>query len=431
MLYLRPHGADRSPMAIIRRRPLHHSGKDASAMSPSAIVRFGVACWLFIHAATSVAGPPATARAAEPGITVVGTTSWTDDNGLWVVARFRNDTGGWQKDVWAYLLAFDSSGQQLGSVAAKVGVDPIAPGTSSAVRIQSQIPGVHDWRVSITSNVDAKRPVGAITAVVGTPEDDGPNGVIYPVTLSNPNDDVVGGLLIQLTLFDAAAKVINTENTAHLLVDIPARGTATTSVLVRDHFEGAVRVEAQAIGGDAWSHPAAPTWVTWDDWFEDITTFRSDIVWLAGEGITNGCAKNRYCPTAPVTRAQMAMFLVRAFDYPAATGPDHFNDDDGVTGESSINALFEAGITGGCAEGRFCPMAYVTRAQMALFMTRALDLPPTSIDFFTDDNGITGEAAINRIAAAGITGGCGGTEYCPKAKVSRGQMAAFLRRALH
>jgi hypothetical protein len=399
-------------------------------MGSSAIVRFAVACWLIVLAATSLAGLPATARAAEPGITVIATTSWTDDNGLWVVARFRNDTGGWQKDVWAYLLAFNSAGQQIGSVAAKVGVDPIAPGTASAVRIQSQIPGVHHWRVSITSNDDPKRPVGAFSAVVGPPQDDPPNGVIYPVLLNNPNDEVVPSLLIQLTLFDAAGKVINTENTAHLMDHIPNHGTATIPVLVRDHVEGTVRAEAQAIGGDAWSHPAAPTWVTWDDWFEDATTFRSDIVWLAGEGITNGCAKHRYCPTAPVTRAQMAMFLVRAFDYPTATGPDRFHDDDGVTGESSINALFEAGVTGGCAPSRFCPKASVTRAQMALFLSRALDLPPTSTDYFTDDEGVTGEAAINRLAAAGITGGCGGTRYCPKSDVTRGQMAAFLRRAL-
>jgi hypothetical protein len=131
----------------------------------------------------------------------------------------------------------------------------------------------------------------------------------------------------------------------------------------------------------------------------------------------------------------MALFIMRGFDVPPATpGNDYFVDDNGVTGEGAINALAEAGITGGCDTARklFCPTARVTRAQMALFLDRAIEppLPLTSEDFFDDDNGKTGEAAINRLAAAGITGGCGPRKYCPTANVTRGQMAAFLRRAL-
>lgn len=175
------------------------------------------------------------------------------------------------------------------------------------------------------------------------------------------------------------------------------------------------------------------TVVSWQTWFTDISTqpLRMSIAWLAEHGITGGCSTFRYCPTAQVTRAQMAIFLVRAFGYPAAAG-DHFSDDDGKTGESSINALYEAGITGGCAPGRFCPTASVTRAQMALFLDRAIDppLPATSVDYFDDDDGKTGEAAINRLAAAGITGGCGPRRFCPTASVTRAQMAAFLQRAL-
>jgi hypothetical protein len=66
---------------------------------------------------------------------------------------------------------------------------------------------------------------------------------------------------------------------------------------------------------------------------------------------------------------------------------------------------------------------------MAIFLDRALDLPSTPSNFFSDDNGRTGEAAINRLAAAGLTGGCGDGKYCPTASVTREQMAAFLRRA--
>jgi hypothetical protein len=123
----------------------------------------------------------------------------------------------------------------------------------------------------------------------------------------------------------------------------------------------------------------------------------------------------------------MAQFLVREFDYPL-TSTNYFDDDNGITGEGSINALAEKGITSGCATRRFCPTARVTRAQMAIFLDKALGLPPTSTNFFDDDNGFTGEGSINRLAAAGITGGCGPRRYCPTASVSREQMAAFLKR---
>jgi hypothetical protein len=67
---------------------------------------------------------------------------------------------------------------------------------------------------------------------------------------------------------------------------------------------------------------------------------------------------------------------------------------------------------------------------MATFLARALDLPATTTDYFTDDTGTTHEANINRVAAAGITKGCSPTTYCPAANVTRGQMAAFLHRAV-
>jgi hypothetical protein len=66
----------------------------------------------------------------------------------------------------------------------------------------------------------------------------------------------------------------------------------------------------------------------------------------------------------------MAMFLDRAFALPNAT-TDYFDDDDGWTGEVSINALAKSAITGGCGTRRFCPGSSVTREQMAAFLYRA------------------------------------------------------------
>lgn len=163
------------------------------------------------------------------------------------------------------------------------------------------------------------------------------------------------------------------------------------------------------------------------DW--DNSQFESEIDWAFAEGITGGCDVLLYCPGATVTRAQMAMFLVRAMDLPA-TDQDYFTDDEGVTGENSINALAAAGITGGCATDRFCPDQKVTRAQMASFLVRALGLPaPDDPDHFTDDDSSSHERDIDSLAESGITAGCAPERYCPTQGVTRGQMAAFLYRA--
>ncbi len=165
--------------------------------------------------------------------------------------------------------------------------------------------------------------------------------------------------------------------------------------------------------------------------FDDIagSKFLDDILWLLDEGITVGCGPRLFCPDGLVTRSQMATFLVRALDLPP-TSVDYYSDDDGNKHEARINSLAEAGITVGCGPDRFCPNGLVTRAQMATFLTRGFDLPATTIDFFSDDDGNRHEARINSVAAANITRGCGPDRFCPDGIVTRGQMAAFLHRAM-
>jgi hypothetical protein len=168
--------------------------------------------------------------------------------------------------------------------------------------------------------------------------------------------------------------------------------------------------------------------------------FAADITWMADNEITLGCnppANDLYCPDDPVTRGQMAAFLVRALDLTAVNGSIDFTDDDGSIFEADIVKLATAGITLGCNppdNDMYCPGANVTRGQMAAFLVRALHLTAvnSSIDF-TDDNGSIFEADIVKLATAGITLGCNPPDndrFCPNDPVTRGQMAAFLHRAL-
>ena len=94
---------------------------------------------------------------------------------------------------------------------------------------------------------------------------------------------------------------------------------------------------------------------------------------LANLGITEGCTTEplSYCPDEPVTRAQMASFLVRAFELPRA-GSAGFEDTAGNVHARNIDAIYAAEITIGCATIplTYCPDQSVTRAQMASFLIR-------------------------------------------------------------
>lgn len=172
---------------------------------------------------------------------------------------------------------------------------------------------------------------------------------------------------------------------------------------------------------------------------DDNSPHETNIEWIAKAGITLGCnppANDRYCPDDSITRGQMATFLVRALDLPPARGAVGFIDDDGIH-EGNIEAVAAAGIAFGCnppSNDRFCPYDPVTRAQMASFLARAFDLPHVSNGpTFIDDDGSVHEANIEAIAAAGITVGCNppkGDRFCPDDPVTRAQMATFLVRAL-
>ena len=159
---------------------------------------------------------------------------------------------------------------------------------------------------------------------------------------------------------------------------------------------------------------------------------------LARSGITAGCGGDNYCPLAPVTRAQMAVFLERGinganYSPPAATGNVFLDVGAGDFAAAWIEQLFSDGITAGCGNNNYCPNADVTRAQMAVFLLRAKYgsgySPPAASGVFNDvDLGYWAVAWIEQLAAEGITAGCGGGNYCPEQQVTRDQMAVFLVR---
>lgn len=100
---------------------------------------------------------------------------------------------------------------------------------------------------------------------------------------------------------------------------------------------------------------------------------RSAISILAHNGITKGCSTDRFCPERAVTRGELATFFTRLLGLPAAS-PSGFLDVASSEHRVAIGSLAAAGITRGCSDDRFCPTNPVTRGQLASFLLRALDL---------------------------------------------------------
>ena len=128
--------------------------------------------------------------------------------------------------------------------------------------------------------------------------------------------------------------------------------------------------------GSDFAPPAATGTVFIDVAAEDFAA--NFIEQFFADGITAGCGNDNYCPIDSVTRDQMAVFLLRAkygagHSPPAPTGvfgdvdPDHW-------AAAWIEQLAAEGITSGCGNNNYCPADPVTRAQMAVFLVRTFDL---------------------------------------------------------
>lgn len=184
--------------------------------------------------------------------------------------------------------------------------------------------------------------------------------------------------------------------------------------------------------------------------FADVAASHWAALWidqLATEGVTSGCGVDplRYCPANTITRAEMAVFLLRAVHgsgyQPPVVASSPFADVPATHwAKNWISRLYDEGVTTGCAQGplRYCPDQPVSRAEMAVFLLRARHgaayVPPVAANAFADVADTSwSKDWINQLSAEGITAGCAQNplRYCPAGLVSRAEMAAFLLRMMH
>jgi hypothetical protein len=170
--------------------------------------------------------------------------------------------------------------------------------------------------------------------------------------------------------------------------------------------------------------------------------FYTEIGKLSARGVTLGCGNGNYCPNDPVTREQMAAFIMRAkgeFNPPTPSSQRFVDVPPANPFYNFIDRLAVLQITLGCTPDHlmYCPSDPVKREQMAAFIVRGLgefnpptpgsqrfnDVPPSNV-FYN---------FIDRMAVLNITLGCTPDHlfYCPNDSVTRAQMAAFLVRAFN
>ncbi len=173
---------------------------------------------------------------------------------------------------------------------------------------------------------------------------------------------------------------------------------------------------------------------------------------MSNYGITVGCQSSPplYCPTEPVTRAQMAVFIVRGLDM--ATGASltypptaYFQDvpPSGVTDSQYfdyVQRLAQLGITVGCqrSPALFCPDEPIPQGEMAVFVIRAWMLANnvTTLTYPTtplfNDVPATDEyfPFIQKMGQMGFWTGCGKGAYCENSAVTRDQMAPMILRGM-
>lgn len=276
------------------------------------------------------------------------------------------------------------------------------------------------------------------------PITDGGNNLQYPgsscgVTIPTTASDPLGGNVLANNGGPTQTIALPLGSPA-----IDAGDAATCTSIGNKDQRGVTRPQGAGCDIGAYEYVApVPSVITFSDVPVDYWAWKY-IEAIYAAGITGGCSADplSYCPTDTVTRAQMAVFLLRSihggnYTPPAATGTIFGDVPADYWAVDWIEALFVEGITAGCGEGNYCPENTITRAEMSIFLLRAKYgkdyVPPAASGAIFADVPADHWAAgwIEQLFHDDIARGCGNSSFCPDGNVTRDQMAVFLQKTFN
>jgi len=344
----------------------------------------------------------ATAGSGSVNVTTQGGCSWgvTNNNPEFITVTGGN--GGSSSGTVSYqVLANGSSNPRTGKlIIAGITYTVIQDGVNCADSISPT-------DASFPANVGNGTPSLTATVTVAAPA-----GCTWTAATNDPSiANIIGG----------SANVTVTNGTAM------GTGPGSITYKVEVNPTGFRRVGTLSVAGRFFTVLQGAT-------FTDVPTdspFYTLIGKLSARGVTSGCGGGGYCPGNLVTREQMAKFIIAALNVPTPTPttPRFADVPPSNPFYNFIDKMAVLGITSGCGGGNYCPGNPVTREQMAKFIITALNVPtptPATPRFADVPSSNPFYNFIDKMAVLGITSGCGGGNYCPGDSVTREQMAKFL-----
>ncbi|HEU4388192.1 MAG TPA: S-layer homology domain-containing protein [Blastocatellia bacterium] len=328
--------------------------------------------------------------------------------------------------------------------------DPaVQPGRRTASGVKAS-PDPQIAPASLSASSPSKELLYAGGQLIATEEPAACSVTISPTSASFPAASTSGGVQTGSVSVTSSCGWTAVSNSSFITITSGATGTGngTVSYTVAVHTGTAIRNGTITIGGQTFTVFQGIT-------FFDVPAthpFYTFIGKLNARGVTAGCGTGCntsgipcFCPDSTVTRAQMSIFVLRGMGVTPPT-PTQQTFTDVPTSHFAytfIEEINRRGIITGCGPTTFCPDALVSRADMAVFIERALGVfsPPTpQFQRFSDvPPSHSAYAFIDDFFLRGITAGCGNgcnppqgmTCYCPADSVTRGQMAVFLVRAFN
>ena len=167
---------------------------------------------------------------------------------------------------------------------------------------------------------------------------------------------------------------------------------------------------------------------------------KADVELLASKLVIKGVSDHSFAPNSPITRAEFATLLVRALGLNEEVSTKFSDVPANSWFTGTVGAAVKAGLIEGFDETSFKPNERISREQMAVMVTRAMEFAGQSaaidlkqLDQFTDSTGLSvwsKEGSVAQAVIAGIVNGATETTFAPAAHATRAEAAVMLKRLL-